>query len=262
MGVGLSCSSLFTHNLHAAAANDFSLSDGVISQIATLSQKWALRHACAALLQEPPVSPTVEVQSPYTPPCGCAEVDCTIFRAGGRCRPDQEGPTAYVSPVRNHPLPGPLSALGGVQQGDPLRPVLFTIAIHAAVLEARRGKEVAHSCGTGLLPKLHHGVFGNRVNSLSGKVRPPSRYSPHQTSHRCQWQPTAISSSWSRHWPLVRLAAAQTSAQAKALLLAIDRFPDPEPPLCLLRSCVGWASILCSFRTAPVQPLKVRTAGW
>ena len=72
------------------------LPDSVVSRVATFFQEGALRRACAALLQDSPVSPTDDVMS--APHLLHPWVPCVALRVGqhstdGRCRSGSQGPS-------------------------------------------------------------------------------------------------------------------------------------------------------------------------
>ena len=178
----------------------------------------------------------------------------------------------------------------GVQQGDPLGPVLFALAVHPAIAEARAATEVLHPGGidvcsfflddgfcTGssaavrcFLSALTEGfcLIGLTVNLDKMEVIPACPLAQsfcHADIQGCSWNSTSNfkllgapigSDAWCEE------LLGRRVGKARALLSAIGRFPDAQGAFSLLRSCSGWSKVLYSCRTVPpsVQMCGLRTA--
>ena len=172
-----------------------------------------------------------------------------------------------------------ISSSRGVQQGDPLGPSLFALAIHSAVLEARRDTEQAFPSGIDIcafylddglcagsapavsffLSSLTNGLsrIGLVVNLSKTEVIPACTASQSFGPGNfpgCTWNGSASfkllgAAIGTTDWCEALLS--RRVDKARALLDAIGRFPDAQGAFCLLRSCSGWAKVLYSCRTVP-----------
>ena len=159
-----------------------------------------------------------------------------------------------------------IASARGVQQGDLLRPVLFALAIHPVIKEARQ----AAVTGCVRDPPRRPGFrrLGLEVNLDKTEVIPAC------TTSQSFGPANFHVSCWNRSANFKLLGAAvgtpewcedllgRRVAKARALLAAIGKFPDAQGAFCLLRSCFGWAKVLYSCRTVPPdsQPACLRTA--
>ena len=177
-----------------------------------------------------------------------------------------------------------------VQQGDPLGPVLFTLAVHPAIAEARAATEASHPGGIDIcsfflddgfcagsaravqcfLTALVEGFrrVGLTVNFDKTEVIPAcslaQSFCP-ADFQGCSWNGTSNfkllgapvgSDAWCEE------LLGRRVGKARALLSAIGRFPDAQGAFSLLRSCSGWSKVLYSCRTVPpdAQFRGLRTA--
>ena len=163
-----------------------------------------------------------------------------------------------------------------MQQGDPLGPVLFALAVHPAIAEPRAATETSHPGGIDIcsfflddgfcagsapavrcfLSALIEGFrrVGLTVNMDKTEVIPAcsstQSFGPGDFQG-CSWHST-ISSFWELLLgPMSGVRSFWVAGKARALLSAIGRFPDAQGAFSLLRSCSGWSKVLYSCRTVP-----------
>ena len=171
-----------------------------------------------------------------------------------------------------------ISSARGVQQGDPHGPVLFALAIHPIILEARAATEACTRVGVifalfyfddgfcagsaqavrRFLSALISGFrsIGLEVNLDKTEVIPAcsssQSFSPGDFQC-CGWVGSSNfkllgaplgSSGWCEDLLGRRVGKART-------LLSIGKFLDAQGVLCLLSSCSGWSKVLHSCRTVP-----------
>ena len=169
--------------------------------------------------------------------------------------------------------------LHSLQQGDPLGPVLFALAIHPVIVEARAATEAMYPGGidicsfflddgfcAGSAPAVQHFLsalvrgfrrIGLVVNLDKTEVilaSPSSQSFAPGDFQGCTW----IGSSnfkllgaplGSMEWCEDLLG--RRIRKARALSAAIGKFPDAQGAFCLLRSCSGWSKVIFSCRTVP-----------
>ena len=156
----------------------------------------------------------------------------------------------------------------------PLGPVLYSLAIHPVIKEARQVTETSHPGGidlcsfflddglsAGFAPAVRRFlsavITGFRkidleVNLDKAEIIPACTTSQSLDSadfQGCSWNGSA-------NFKLLGAAVGTTEwcedilgrrvAKTRALLTAIGKVPDAQAPFCLLRSCSGWAKVLYS----------------
>ena len=183
-----------------------------------------------------------------------------------------------------------ISSSRGVQQGDPLGPVLFALAIHPVIQEALVDTERSFPAGLDIcsfylddgicagdaqtvsffLRALIRGLrrIGLVVNLAKTEVIPPCATSQSFGPDIFPggiWNNTACfkllgAAIGTPAW--CELLLGRRVRKARALIDAIGRFPDSHGAFCLLRSCSGWAKVSHSCRTVPpdAQPVGLRNA--
>ena len=164
-----------------------------------------------------------------------------------------------------------------IQQGDLLGQILFALAVHPAIAEARAATEISHPGGidicsfflddgfcAGSAPAVRYFLsaltegfrrIGLTVNLDKTEVIPAcslaQSFCP-ADFQGCSWNVTSNfkllgapvgSDAWCEELLGRRIG------KARALLSAIGRFPDAQGAFCLLRSCSGWSKALYSCRT-------------
>ena len=168
------------------------------------------------------------------------------------------GLTAVVVMMASSSLAPPRRLLKSFQQGDPLGPVLFALAIHPIILEARAATEVMYP-GVIDICSLIRGFWsiGLEVNLDKTEVILACSSSQSFTPGDFQvfaWVGSSNfkllgaplgSSGWCEDL-LGRLVG-----KARTLLTAIGKFPDDQGAFCLLRSCSGWSKVLYSRSIVP-----------
>ena len=172
-----------------------------------------------------------------------------------------------------------ISSSRGVQQGDPLGPSLFALAVHSAIQEARRDTEQAFPSGLDICAfYLDDGLCAGSAQAvgffLSSLVAGFSRIGLVVNLSKTEVIPACPTSqtfgpgdfpgcTWNGSASFKLLGAAIGTTdwceallrrrvdKARALIDAIGRFPDAQGAFCLLRSCSVWAKVLYSCRTVP-----------
>ena len=164
-----------------------------------------------------------------------------------------------------------MDSMRGVQQADPLGPASFALAIHPIFLQARSITLVTSPCEIDITAfLLDDGVLagGARASSaflrnlVSGFASIGLDRSGQDKGHSgllcftdvLPFRLPQLFLDTSRiigdkQWCESLLS--KRVAKALALLLATGRFGDAHGAFTLLRSCAGWAKILCSRRTVP-----------
>ena len=234
----------------------------------------------------PWMCPTISTR--FTEPLSCGPC-ASIFR------PLLHGSTAVTAtraPLftgSGHVALQSIRSARGVQQGDPLGPVLFALAVHPAIAEARAATEISHP-----VEHRHLLLFLRRRLLRLVLPRPSAAFSPLCTEgfrrigltvnldktevipacslaqafcpadfQGCSWNGTSNfkllgapvgSDAWCEELLGRRIG------KARALLSAIGR--RSTDAFSLLRSCSGWSKVLYSCRTVPpdAQMCGLRTA--
>ena len=171
----------------------------------------------------------------------------------------------------------------GVQQGDPLGPSLFSLAVPPSIVEAARISEAQfHGDLDYKAFFLDDGTIAGKAQQLncfwtlssapsstvglSSHATKPRwfllallfRTSLRKISRAAAGYQMVISSYWGRLLvPRIgaRLFSTGGFCKARSLLEAIGRYHDSQGAFALMLSCTGWAKILYSCRTVP-PPLQ------
>ena len=175
-----------------------------------------------------------------------------------------------------------LQSAAGVQQGDPLGPLLFSAALHPLAAELRAGPldiavfylddGVVAGDVAAVGAALKHierraAAIGLRLNLSKCEVVVPG---PATTADLSAALPSPVlwgecGGDWVLHNfeflgaaigadDFVAAHTAQRVSKAAALLDAIAALEDPQVALCLLRACAGHTRLLHSMRCNPPQP--------
>nr|GFB48691.1 hypothetical protein [Tanacetum cinerariifolium] len=126
----------------------------------------------------------------------------------------------YSSPARLYYGQHTISSCQGVQQGDPLRPLLFALVLHSLICILAKG-DLGSTLASVFLPNIARPLHG--VKLLGG--------------------PTSVDFDFSSQLVMKRVT---TSIE---LMDAVAKINDPRCELLLLRACAGISKLYFSVRT-------------
>ncbi|XP_021989397.1 uncharacterized protein LOC110885960 [Helianthus annuus] len=154
----------------------------------------------------------------------------------------------YAQPARLYVGNDRIGAFTGVQQGDPLGPLLFALALHPLVLQVAKALDIIGSEGPALGLRLNirkTEVFWPTCNGV--KVRPglfPSEIGRPEKGVKL------LGGAVSRDASFISGLASKRATRAVDIMGHLPLLWDPQSEHLLLRSCMGVAKLLFGLREA------------